>query len=299
MHAGGRLLTWPWPRGLWRRFLRSRYAPLMTHGSLIALTIAFLTLLIALPFWMAFLPCAIIEHRIGVLLHEYIHGIPFRRYRANLMVLSLFEGVLLTFGLTELFRGTHLAHHRWLNTERDPAFTAERRSTATAWGRVTALEGVQHVVYLLDVLKGRRPYVVPSRIAAGACLSLVAIGSWIALGLRHVPVEIMVLTIYNTLVPVSLRGAVEHHSGAEDPAFANEYRVLLPLFNLNKHVHHHREPRRPWYLLQYQTARPLWTFHYFTHWFRVYVKHEYVLMRPPPHGAAPERRGSGSPQLLA
>jgi fatty acid desaturase len=266
--------------GPWRRFLTSRYAPLLTHGSLMVLTVAMFALLIRLPIWLAFVPCAIIHHRIGVLLHEYIHGIPFTRYRTNLLVLSIYDGLLLMFGLTELFRGTHLAHHRWLNTERDPAFTAERQNTATKWGGATALEGVQHLLYLADVFRGHRPYAIPSRMALGACLSLVSIAVWMRLGLPYVPGELIALTIYNTLIPVSLRGAVEHHSRPDDTAFANEYRVVLPLFNLNKHVHHHREPRRPWYLLEYQTPRPLSTFHYFTHWFRVYVTREYVLMRP-------------------
>jgi hypothetical protein len=94
------------------------------------------------------------------------------------------------------------------------------------------------------------------------------------------------------MIPVSFRGAIEHHSHPGDDAFANEYRVIIPLFNLNKHVHHHRVPGCPWYLLEYQTPRPLWTMHYFTHWFRVYLTHEYVLMRPQPadrRGAPPAR----------
>ena len=72
-----------------RRLLTSRHAPLLTHAALIALTAALFALLQRLPLWIAFVPCAIIQHRIGVLLHEYIHGIPFRRYRTNLLVLSV------------------------------------------------------------------------------------------------------------------------------------------------------------------------------------------------------------------
>jgi hypothetical protein len=99
--------------------------------------------------------------------------------------------------------------------------------------------------------------------------------------------KILLLTAFNTLVPVSLRGALEHHSHPGDTAFANEYRVVIPLFNLNRHVHHHEDPRCPWYLLQYRTEKPLWTLHYITHWFHVYVLRDYVLMRPMP---APKRR---------
>jgi fatty acid desaturase len=106
-------------RSLWRVLVETRYAPLLTHGSLVVLTVLLFVLLLRAPLWVAFVPCAILQHRIGVLLHEYIHGIPFSRYRSNLRVLVFFDGLLLTYGFGELFRGTHLAHHRWLNTERD------------------------------------------------------------------------------------------------------------------------------------------------------------------------------------
>lgn len=264
----------------WRRFLHSRYAPALTHGSLILLTVVFFMLLLRAPFWLAFWPCALIQHRIGILLHEYIHGIPCARYKTNLRVLSFFDGLLLMFGLTELFRGTHLAHHRWLNTERDPAFEAARQNGRSRWEKVASLEGVQHLIYLGQSFRGRHRYVIPSRMGLGFCLSLGWVAFWIAAGERAVPLKIVAMTIYNTLIPISFRGAVEHHSRPDDPAFANEYRVLIPLFNLNRHIDHHQVPRRPWYLLEFTTERPLWTFHYFTHWFRVYVTREYTLMRP-------------------
>ena len=83
-----------------------------------------------------------------------------------------------------------------------------------------------------------------------------------------------------TLVPISLRGAIEHHSHRGDPGFANEYRVWIPLFNLNRHVHHHEEPTVPWYLLEYRTHNPLHEWNYVTHWVNVYLRREFVLMQP-------------------
>ena len=266
--------------GAWRRLVRGRYGPWLTHGSLLLLTSALFALLLALPFWLAFLPCAVIQHRIGVLLHEYIHGIPFTRYKSNLRVLTFFDGLLLMFGLLELFRGTHLAHHRWLNTDRDPAFTAAHDNRSGTWGVIAALEGIQHLIYLVQALRGGRPYVQPSRLAFGMVLSLVWIGAWILFGYATLPLKLIGLAIYNTLVPVSFRGAIEHHSHPGDEGFANEYRVVVPLFNLNRHIHHHENPRLPWYLLEYRTERPLWTWHYFTYWFRVYIIRDVVLMRP-------------------
>ena len=97
-------------RSVWRVLVESRYPPLLTHGSLVVLTVLLFALLLRARLWVAFVPCAILRHRIGVLLHEYIHGVPLRRYRSNLRVLAFFDGLLFTFGLGELFRGTHLAH---------------------------------------------------------------------------------------------------------------------------------------------------------------------------------------------
>jgi fatty acid desaturase len=266
----------------WKRFLHSRHASLLTHGSIALLTAAEFVLLLWLPFWLAFVPCALTHHRIGVLLHEYIHGIPFARYRHNLWVLSFFDGLMLMFGSLDLFRGTHLAHHRWLNCENDPAFVAKRstlgRSGVGVW--LGGLEGVQHLIYLVEVFQGRHPYVIRSRIVLGMILSAGWIAIWLSIGLGGLIWKILFLTAFNLLGPVSLRGALEHHSDPGDLAFANEYRVCVPLFNLNRHIHHHEDPRRPWYLLQYRTKAPLWTFHYFTHWFRVYVSRDYVLMQP-------------------
>jgi fatty acid desaturase len=275
----------------WQRITRSPRAPLLTHACLLLLTALFFGLLLRLPFWAASVPCAILQHRIGVLLHEYIHGITFRRYRNNLRVLAVCDGLFLMFGSLELFRGTHLAHHRWLNTERDPAHQAATRSRRPGVGRVAALEAVHHAISFVEALRGRQPYVDPSRMLRGAIASTLVAAAWAAAGLPGMVLKIVALTVYNTLVPVSFRGAIEHHSRPGDPSFANEYRVLIPLFNLNKHVHHHEDPRCPWYRLEYRTERPLWTIHYLTHWFRVYLTRELVLMRPMPPGRSRSPRG--------
>jgi len=265
---------------MWRRFLASPYAPLLTHVSLATMTALLFALLWHLPFAWVFVPCALLQHRVGVLLHEYIHGIPFRVYRHNLAVLSLWDGLLLLFGFVDLFRGTHLAHHRWLNAPGDPGFQAARETPPTWKGRVQALEGVQHVLYLLQILRGGHPYVIPSRIALGAALSCGMVAVWVALGRGDIAWKLVVLTVFNTAVPISFRGAVEHHSYKGDPMFANEYRVIIPLFNLNRHIHHHIDSRCPWYRLEFKTDEPLWTWHYFTYWFRVYVTRDLALMQP-------------------
>lgn len=67
----GNLRTWP---TAWQRFLYSRWAAWLTHGSLLLLTAVLWWLLVVAPFWLLFLPGVLLAHRIGVLLHEYLHG---------------------------------------------------------------------------------------------------------------------------------------------------------------------------------------------------------------------------------
>ena len=58
-------------------FLRSPYAPLVTHFCLVGLTGALFAMVLLAPLWVAVLPCIVIRSRIVVLLHDYLHGIPF------------------------------------------------------------------------------------------------------------------------------------------------------------------------------------------------------------------------------
>jgi fatty acid desaturase len=269
----------------WRRFLCSRWAPLLTHGSLVASTVALFALLLGAPFWLALVPCAILEHRIGILIHEYIHGIPFRRHRWNTNVITVLDGLLLCFGLLEVFRNSHLAHHRRLNTEQDPAWSSAENAMKRPRlsSALLNLELPQHAAYLWSALFRRQLRVRPLRIIAGALMSVGWIAFWIAIGKWWMWPTLQGLVFFTAAVPSSLRGAVEHHSFVGDPRFANEYRSFIPLFNLNRHVHHHLDPRCPWYLLTFITPNPLPARCFITHWLEVYVRRRYTIMQPMGH----------------
>lgn len=262
------------------RFLRSPFAASVTHAGLVLMTLAYFTTLLYVPFGIALLPAVVFAHRVGTLLHEYMHGIPFRRYRDNHAVVTLFDGVMLMFGTLEMFRVSHLQHHRWVNSERDSA-----REKAKQLGRnkvldiVTGLELVQYLVAFVDTLRGKGPQVHRRRPLVAAVLSVVTIWAWTAAGHAEMVWKMVVVTLVTMLVPVSLRSAIEHHDAPDHPHFANEYRVWIPLFNLNRHIHHHEDPTLPWYRLQWRTQRPLSRSHYVSHWFHVYVRRDYVLMR--------------------
>jgi fatty acid desaturase len=289
-------------RSVFHKLLGSPHASLITHTSLVAVTGLIFGLLLCSPLWVAAIPCALLHYRVGALLHEYIHGIPFRRYKQCLWILSMFEGVLITFGLLEVFRGIHLAHHRWLNTAKDPGFEAEREHLPSTtverlrWYMGQILRGnsgpMLYINALFGAFQGRHPYIKSKRIMIGIVLSILSAVFWIVVGRPSLPLMLVMLNLYSALVPSSFRGAVEHSSYKGDPNFANEYRVWIPLFNLNRHIHHHLDSTCPWYLLKFCTANPLPPFCYWTHWIRMFIKQDYVLMQP--MAAPPKQRRTGT-----
>lgn len=269
-----------------QRFCHSEFAPLLTHISLIAFVLVEFALIRWWPLWLALIPCMLVEHRIEILLHDYIHGSVFRRYKHNLCVLAVMDALLLHFGALEIFRGTHLAHHRWMNTENDPGFWAETKTSSELaafplWRLLrNLLDDVSlYMRFPFEPRQLRYVYVKPYRVASGAALSAAWILTCFAIGLRRIPVALIAIQL-SLIVPLSLRAAVEHTSYPGDSNFANEYRVLIPLFNRNRHVHHHLEPAVPWYLLRFCTQSPLPPLSYWRHWYHVFIKRDYVLMQP-------------------
>lgn len=265
-----------------QRFLHSAYGPWLTHASLLLLTVAQLALLLYAPLWLVLVPCVLIEHRMGILLHDYIHGIPFKNQRYNRAVITFYDGLMLGFGLLEFFRTSHLHHHRWLNTERDPAHQTSHtvKTGRGAWNAFLSLELWQLLVYLWHALRHGTLPVKPWRVVLGFVMSVGWIVFWFETGHWWMWPALHGLIVFTALVPSSLRGAVEHHSFDGDPHSTNEYRAFVPMFNLNRHVHHHYDPTCPWYLLQFVTDRTLPKRAFFTHWIEVNWRKRYVLMQP-------------------
>lgn len=261
--------------------LRRHGSPALTHGLLLGMLAAHFALLVYAPLWLAFVPGVLLVHRVGILGHEYIHGIPLKQTRHCLAVVTAIDGVMTLFGVYELYRGMHLAHHRWLNQAGDPAMEHTERERARG---LRALLGAGEVGKTLGqlalALRGQHSHARAQRIVFGALASLAWIGLWAYLGRLDVPLHNALIVVVTAAVPSSLRAAIEHNAEPTNPAFANEYEVLLSLFNLNRHVHHHLEPGRPWYALEFKTDRPLpWTC-YFTHWYRVHITREFTTMQP-------------------
>jgi len=132
---------------------------------------------------------------------------------------------------------------------------------------------------LASTQQGRHPYVKPARVLVEALLSTLVLFSWIVLGLYRVPIALVVLH-FCIWPPAAFRGTLEHSSLPGDTNFANEYRVRIPLFNMNRHIHHHMDPTCPWYKLEFKTPNPRPPYVYWTHWYHVFLKRDYVFMQP-------------------
>jgi len=294
----------PTPQAWWRSVVQamvvSSHAPFLTHGCLVVLFAIEFTLILVAPFPLMLIPCILIHHRIGILLHEYMHGIPFHRYRDNLRLLTIANSLLLTFGFQEVFRGTHLEHHRWLNTERDPGYwpppTGGPKSIFLRpfWILYRSVAGdhgaSRYVRHLAYAQKGCHPYVKPARVAAEALLSTFFLVCWVAMGAYRLPLALVALH-FCVWPPAAFRGTLEHSSNRGDDNFANEYRVRIPLFNMNRHIHHHMDPMCPWYKLEFKTQKPRPPHVYWTHWYHVFLKRDYVFMQPMPSSVRLRRPG--------
>ena len=282
----------PGARPYVRQFVRSRFAPFLTHASLLLLTVLYYSLLLHLPLWAAFVPCVFLAHRVGVMLHEYFHGISLDRYRDNLAVVTLWDGIMMTFGVMQVVRGMHLSHHKWLHVpapDHKHAYVHDEKHARGIFSFAAAFDAVRHLSWLADGLRGKKPYVRASRIVLGIVLSAIVLAAWVLVGHGDILWRSFAVVVFTVFVPMSLRGAIEHSGAPGDPGFANEYTTFFPIFNINRHIHHHEDPTVPWYLLEWRTTNPLPAWNYVTHWFGVYITRELVPMQPMPKRRA--RRG--------
>jgi fatty acid desaturase len=83
------------------------------------------------------------QHALAILMHEGTHYLLFKNRRLNAVVSELFLAWPL-FITTRTYRGSHFAHHRHVNTERDPDLMRKQSSASewefpTSWGALVAL----------------------------------------------------------------------------------------------------------------------------------------------------------------
>ena len=71
------------------------------------------------------------QHALAILMHEATHYLLFKNRRLNAVVSELFLAWPL-FITTQTYRGSHFAHHRHVNTEKDPDLM-RKQSSASEW----------------------------------------------------------------------------------------------------------------------------------------------------------------------
>jgi fatty acid desaturase len=211
------------------------------------------------------------QHALAVLMHDGAHRLLFADRRVN----DLASDLLLAFPLfisTALYRKHHLAHHRWLNTERDPDFNpaALERSTAD-WVRLFTGDalglnlvktvGTLDQFSLLPVLRGDRE----AARAMGRAHRDLFLGALVLLAVVLVTtgwwLPYLLLWIVPMLTALSmilrLRDMAEH-VGCEQEAGLGGTRSVLAgaveraLFSpcrVNYHLAHHLYPSVPFYRL--------------------------------------------------
>jgi fatty acid desaturase len=250
---------------------------MLTHFCLLGFSAGTLAVLYFLPLYIGIPVAVVLYHRLIVLVHEYVHDIPFKEHRHNKMVLTFIDCALLGCGALELFTALHLKHHAWLNTPKDPAWADTKKEKKSLKSALAGLE----LVHLIRHLFGEDDSPVNRKRAAVHMMVSIAWGALLTwFGFGKLVVSLLVVSWIAALVTSSLRGSVEHHGPPDDEAFSHEYRPILPAFNINRHIHHHLQPKLPWYDLRYVTERPLSRWCFFTHWYRAHITGEYVLIKP-------------------
>lgn len=225
------------------------------------------------------------QHALGILMHDGAHYRLLRSRRMNNLVSDWFLGFPLVIS-TSLYRATHFAHHRWVNTDKDPDKRAAERLKDWHWPRSKASAawvllrdalglgfGAQVIAlrwnpYLAVVkrLIGGRGAVLEEHQAPLSRGELISLALWTAgvagaLSLTGAWLELFLLWIVPyitvTVLIAHIRGLAEHIGVPDDHELnATRHvqatwleRLLLAPLNVNYHLAHHLFPSVPFYRL--------------------------------------------------
>lgn len=209
------------------------------------------------------------QHALGVLMHEGAHYLLFRNRRLNAIVSELFLAWPL-FITTRAYRGSHFAHHRHVNSERDPDLA---RKQSSEWefpksGRalfallakdVFGLNTHQQFLELADmsdqkdVSRGFDAYG-----AARMVFYILVLAAVTYFGLWPVFLLLWVLPILTWLKMVMRVRSIAEHFAIENDHVYTRSRTTLPSFlerlfvaprNINFHLEHHLYPSVPFFRL--------------------------------------------------
>jgi fatty acid desaturase len=232
---------------------------------------------VTLPVWALAMGGGFLVALHGSLQHEAIHGHPTPWHRVNRAL--VFPSLWLWVPY-ELYRGSHLAHHRderltdpiddpesfYLEPEAWRGLNAPARALYVAHNTLVGrlLIGPWLCVYRLAraelprLLQGRRDSVTAWSIHV---LSVALVLAWV-LGVAGMPLWLYLLTfVYPGIALTLLRSFAEHraHPAVERRTAIVEAGPLLSLLFLNNNLHavHHAQPGLPWHAIpaSYRASR--------------------------------------------
>ncbi len=245
---------------------------------------------------------------LAILMHEGVHGNLFRRRNLDRWV-GFLLGVPALFSCSA-YRTTHLLHHRFNRTPRDPDefMNLSRNRTVLSiafygWLIVGMFAYLVHVplTALIHGSRSQRIAVIVEQALMGALYGALftAAAHW---GFLNAVLWCWVYPMGVAVVLGGVRGWAEHmmtragHPLTQTRTVTSNALVSFFMCNLNYHLEHHLFPAMPWYnlprlhaLLQ-EDYRQAGAYIY-----RSYSRFVWDALRGGVHGEAPPRRASRSP----
>ena len=216
------------------------------------------------------------QHALAILMHEGAHYMLFKNRRLNAVVSELFLAWPL-FVTKRAYRGDHFAHHRHVNTEKDPDLMRKQNSEwefPKSWRAlgvllakdVFGLNTHQQVLELADMAEQKEArsregdlYAVSRMLYYVTVLGVV---TYFRLWPMFLLLWVMPILTWLKMI-MRIRSIAEHFATENDHAYTKS-RTTLPSFlervfvaprNVNFHLEHHLYPSVPFFRLpQLHTA---------------------------------------------
>lgn len=207
-------------------------------------------------------------HALGILMHEASHFNLFTHYSANDWIASLFITSPFFISL-DSYRQSHMAHHQFSLTEKDPTHARKNGIAIFEFPKQTTLNFLKQLIkitlgygiYLSLSDLSRNQKSRPKSTSRLRSQISILIGLFLLIGLLASPYRNIALLywILPTLTIVPLLNywrTISEHSGLNtaEPTRTVVYprltQWLLTPYNVNYHLEHHLFPKKPWYQLK-------------------------------------------------
>ena len=225
-----------------------------------------------------FLPLVIMwigarQHALAILMHEATHYLLFKNRRVNAVVSELFLAWPL-FITTQTYRGSHFAHHRHVNTEKDPDLVRKQRFASewefpTSWGALVRLlvkdvlglhtsQLVSDFDDMWDQKATTKKAGVDAYVAARMLYYLLVLSAVTYFRIWPMFLLLWVVPILTWLKMIMRVRSIAEHFAIENDHVYTQSRTTLPSFfervfvaprHVNVHLEHHLYPSVPFFRL--------------------------------------------------